>query len=104
MAFSKSITDNAGVTSTYWVITSAHADFINQSVSVSIAGWLTQATFTANNKPSARRPYFFNVPFSVLPNTATGSIAMTDLYNAILAQLTNPGKNPSALVGATLVD
>lgn len=102
MPFLKSITDASGVVSTYWVITSAHADFSSKNVMVSISGWLDATSYTNNLKASARRPFYFSVPFTAIPSAASGSIAMAELYDAVSAMLADP-KRPTALVGATVV-
>lgn len=105
MAFSKSITDNAGVASTYWVITSAHADFATSTVMCSVAGWLDATAYTNKLKASARRPFYFSVPFSALPTVAaSNNISMEELYAAVLAIINNPAKSATTpLFGATLV-
>jgi|SRR3954471_22701045 hypothetical protein len=103
MPFSKPITDPSGVVSTYWVITSAHADFGGKNCMVALAGWLDQNAYTNNLKPSARRPQYFQVPFTSIPSVATsGNISMVELYDAVAAMLTDPKSN-SPLAGATLV-
>lgn len=96
------ITDKSGVVTTYWVVTSIHADMVNQNVSVTLSGWLTEATYAANQQASARRPYFFNIPFASIPSASTGSITLTEIYAALLAIFNNPAK-PSPFAGATLV-
>jgi hypothetical protein len=104
MPFSKSIVDNAGVNSTYWVITHAQADFSAQTVMVTISGWLDKAAFDTSKKPSARRPFYFSIPFSAIPSAASGSISMEELYTAVVGILANqPRGNPSPLAGATIV-
>lgn len=102
MAIQQSITDKAGIVTTYWVVTSIHADLKAQTVSVTLSGWLTAAAYTAGQQPSARRPYLFNVPFSAIPSAATGSITLTEIYAALMAIFANPAK-PSPFAGATLV-
>lgn len=102
MAFQKSITDQSGVVSTYWVITSAQANFSAKTVMVTIAGWLDEASYTSNLKTSSRRPFYFNIPFTSIPSAATGSISMGELYTAIAAVLAD-GSKPVPLSGATLV-
>lgn len=99
-----SITDTSGVTSTYWVISRVQADMTGQTASASVAGYLDSASYTAGKSPSARRPYFFSVPFSAIPSVATGSISMTEMYAAILTQINDPKRAvPSPLAGAVLV-
>ena len=105
MPLSASVTDKSGVTSTYWVISNAQADFSSQSCSVTLSGYLSADAFTNKMTPSSRRPFFFSVPFSQIPSVSSGSISMSDLYDAILAQINDPKRAvPSPLAGATLVD
>lgn len=102
MPLQQSITDKSGVVTTYWVISSIHADMINKSTSVTLAGWLTEATYAAGQQQSARRPYFFSIPFASIPSAATGSISLTEVYTALLAIVNDPQK-PSPFAGAALV-
>ena len=106
MPLQKDFTDNSGVTSSYWVINTAQADFGAKTCSVTIAGYLSADSFNAGNTPSSRRPFFFSIPFTSLPSVGTdGSISMTELYNAVLTQINDPKRAvPSPLAGATLVD
>lgn len=105
MPLSKSITDQSGVTSTYWVISHAQADFTSKTCAVTLAGYLDQDAYTTGKNPSARRPFFFSVSFDSIPSVASGSIAMAELYAAIMDQIANPKRAvPSPLQGATLVD
>jgi hypothetical protein len=104
MPFSKSIVDNSGVASTYWVITHVQADMSAQTVMVTISGWLDQAAYASAKKPSARRPFYFSVPFASIPSASTGSISMDELYTAVVGILANPPRgNASPLAGATIV-
>jgi hypothetical protein len=104
MPLQKSITDNSGVTSTYWVIGHVQADMGSRTATASLSGYLDAAAFTAGNTPSARRPFFFTVPFSALPSVTTGSISLDEMYTAIIAQINDPKRAiPSPLAGATLV-
>ena len=104
MPLQVSVTDSSGVTSTYWVIAHVQADMSAQTASASLAGYLDSAAYTGGRSPSSRRPYFFSVPFAAIPSVATGSISMTEMYAAILAQINDPKRaTPSPLAGATLV-
>ena len=104
MPLQVSITDASGVTSTYWVISHVQADMTSQNASASLAGYLDSTAYSTGKTPSARRPYFFSVPFSAIPSVATGSISMTEMYAAILAQINDPKRAvPSPLAGAVLV-
>jgi hypothetical protein len=102
MPLQQSITDKSGVVTTYWVVTSIHADMVNENVSITLSGWLTSETYAAGSQASARRPYFFNIPFTSIPSAETGSIALTEIYTALLAIVNNPAK-PSPFAGAVLV-
>ena len=104
MPLQASITDASGVTSTYWVIGHVQADMTAQTASVSLAGYLDSTAYSTGKSASSRRPYFFSVPFSAIPSVASGSISMTELYTAVLAQINDPKRSvPSPLAGATLV-
>lgn len=102
MALQVSVTDKSGVVSTYWVVTNIHADIVNQVASVTVSGWLNEAAYANGSQASARRPFFFSIPFSQLPTAASGSISLTEVYAALLTIVNNPAK-PSPLAGATLV-
>ena len=104
MPLSASVTDKSGVVSTYWVISNAQADFSGQTCAVTLAGYLDADAYSTKKAPSSRRPFFFSVPFSQIPSVSSGSISMSDLYDAILAQINDPKRaTPSPLAGATLV-
>lgn len=104
MPLSKSITDQSGVTTTYWVISHAQADIANQTCAVTLAGYLDADAYATKKNPSARRPFFFSVPFSSLPSIASGSISMAELYLAVMTMIADPKRAvPSPLAGATLV-
>jgi hypothetical protein len=104
MPLQVSITDSSGVTSTYWTINHIQADMTAQTASASLAGYLDATAFSTGKSASARRPYFFSVPFSAIPSVATGSISMAEMYTAILNQINDPKRaTPSPLAGATLV-
>jgi hypothetical protein len=103
MPLQQSITDKSGVTTTYWVVTNIHADMINLNASVTLSGWLAAANYTAGQQSSARRPYFFAIPFAMIPSAATGSISLTEIYAALITIVNDP-KNASPFAGATLVE
>jgi hypothetical protein len=103
MPFEKSVTDPSGVVSTYWVITTAHADFGSRTVMVSLSGWLDAASFEASLKPSTRRPQYFQVPFAAIPSVdSNATVSMAELYAAVTAMLADPTK-PTTLSGATFL-
>lgn len=102
MALQVSVTDKSGVVSTYWVVTNIHADMVDQVASVTVSGWLNQTTYAGGSQASARRPFFFSIPFSVLPTAATGSISIDEIYTALITIINNPAKQ-SPLAGAVLV-
>lgn len=102
MPLQQAVTDKSGVVSDYWVVTNIHADMVNQSVSVTLAGWLNQTTYAAGSQASARRPFFFSIAFSALPTAATGSISLDEVYTALLTIINDP-KKKSPLAGAALV-
>jgi hypothetical protein len=105
MPLQKDFTDNSGVVSSYWVISTAQADFNAKTCSVTIAGYLSADSYNAGNTPSSRRPFFFSIPFTSLPSVGTdGSISMQELYDAVVAQINDPKRAvPSPLAGATEV-
>lgn len=105
MPLSKAITDQSGVTSTYWVINLSQADLRSNTVAVTLAGYLDAAAFADKKNPSARRPFFFSIGFDKIPSAASGSISLAELYVAILDQIADPKRAvPSPLAGATLVE